>query len=494
MTEVIFGPPGTGKTAALMDIVDEELGRGTRSDRIALVSFTKRAAEEAIERARAKFLLRKEDLPWFRTLHSLCYRWLGVRSRDVLEGDALREFAVWAGVELSGKFSEDYEGYTQHDRIMHMIHLARVTCRPLRELYDEDDDQLPWAEVDRVERHLRAYKAATGKVDYTDMLVGFVREGGRVNLDVLLVDEAQDLSLVQWHVVERLAAGVRRVVYAGDDDQCIYGWAGAAGGVLQSLEAPSRVLDQSWRVPRQVQAVATQVISRVTDRRPKVWAARDEEGEVVRVDDLSQADIEEGEVLILARNSFVITERVIPELRRQGIYYAWGDRPAVREYVLRAIRTWEALRAGRRVTAEEAEHVLNYTSRRAPRKVGAPSPLAGAEEVSIEDLRARAGLVTDAIWHEALDRLPRDDSDYILAARRRGERVVGPPRVRVSTIHGAKGGEADHVVLLTEVAARTAYEAEQSPDDEARVWYVGVTRARGRLTIVGTGGKFAYDL
>jgi superfamily I DNA/RNA helicase len=75
---------------------------------------------------------------------------------------------------------------------------------------------------------------------------------------------------------------------------------------------------------------------------------------------------------------------------------------------------------------------------------------------------------------------------YMLAARRRGEKLRATPRVRLSTIHSAKGAEADHVVLMTEMARRTHKEMENNPDDERRVWYVGVTRAREKLTIVNS--------
>jgi superfamily I DNA/RNA helicase len=47
-----------------------------------------------------------------------------------------------------------------------------------------------------------------------------------------------------------------------------------------------------------------------------------------------------------------------------------------------------------------------------------------------------------------------------------------------------KGGEANRVVLLTDMAQRTHAEMHVEPDDESRVWYVAVTRARMALEIV----------
>lgn len=500
MTEIILGPPGTGKTTTLLNIVDEEMARGTPPDRIAFVSFTRRAAKEAQTRACEKFRISSSDLPWFRTIHSLCFRWLGLRSSEVLnEWRNLRTFAEWAGVVLTGRWAEDgsMQGYSQGDRVIHMIHVARARRLPLRQVYDEDDDDLPWSEVERVDRFLATYKMRTGLIDYAGMLEEFIRLGTHPRLDVLLVDEYQDLSCAQQAVVDVLSRDCRRVVVAGDDDQGIYRWAGADSESLVQMSGVVRVLGQSYRVPRVVQSLAQRIVEQIRERRPKAWAARDDEGVVERAEDIGAVDVGEGEVLMLARNSFILTEQIVPEMQRAGVHYAWGEHSAVSAETLRAIQIWEKLRSGGEVTVEDAVHVYGYMSAgqgyiRGMRNI--QSFINNDEWVNIIMLKDRAGLLRDSIWHEALDRLPGGEVSHILAARRRGERLLGPPRVRLSTIHSAKGGEADHVVLMTEMARRTAREAERLPDDEARVFYVAVTRARRRLTIVNYSSKWGYEL
>ena len=68
----IFGPPGTGKTTALLNMVDDALQSGIAPMNIAFLAFTRKAANEAKERAAARFNLDpKKDLFYFRTLHSL---------------------------------------------------------------------------------------------------------------------------------------------------------------------------------------------------------------------------------------------------------------------------------------------------------------------------------------------------------------------------------------------------------------------------------------
>jgi hypothetical protein len=58
------------------------------------------------------------------------------------------------------------------------------------------------------------------------------------------------------------------------------------------------------------------------------------------------------------------------------------------------------------------------------------------------------------------------------------------PSIRLSTIHGSKGQEADNVVLLNGMTERTYEAMSTDPDSEVRTFYVGITRAKKRLDIV----------
>ncbi len=499
--EIVLGPPGTGKTTALLTEVEAELSRGTPPDRIGFVTFTRRAAEEAASRAVTKFGLDRDALPYFRTLHSLCYRALGLRRGDVLDGRRLQgDFADFAGLRITGRWGEDgtFSGYEQGDRLLFRENLARVRGISLEEQYRRDSDGLPWRELERTARALAAFKAAHGLLDYTDMLTRFVAEGAPPRLDVLFVDEGQDIFPVAWAVVWLLARRARRVIIAGDDDQAIYNWAGADAATLIEMDGAVRVLGHSHRCPAAVQGLALDVIRGVSRRRPKAWSPRVAGGAVTRATRLEDCDLGgdwgDGDggnvqpVLILARNEYVLAERVDPELRLRGVLYERGGRLSVAPAVLAAVVTWEGLRAGGEATAREVRGVYRWMApgEAVDREHAALPGAADGEVLTLADLRARHGLRTDAMWRTVLSLIPPEEKSYLLACLRSGERLRHPrPRVRVSTIHGSKGGEAHHVVVLREMAARTHREMRAEPDDERRVWYVAATRARERLTIVG---------
>ena len=66
------------------------------------------------------------------------------------------------------------------------------------------------------------------------------------------------------------------------------------------------------------------------------------------------------------------------------------------------------------------------------------------------------------------------------------------PRIKISTIHGAKGGEATNVVLFLNQTTNTIKGAKKSQakqDEEFRVWYVGTTRTMQNLFVIKCKNK-----
>lgn len=496
--EIILGPPGTGKTTTLLRMVEEELANGVPPDRIGYVSFTKKAASEAVERACARFSLEVKELRYFRTLHSMCFQSLGLSNADVFEGKKLVEFGDWLGVPLSAHRSlEDnlMAGFTPGDRVIFMENLARVTETPLRRLYDRDDDRLSWQFVERMSLGLRQYKKTHQLIDYTDMLAMFAASSWSPHLEVLFVDEAQDLSMLQWRVVEKLARGARRVVIAGDDDQAIYRWAGAAVEHFVGLPGSVTVLGQSWRVPRSIQTASSEIIRQVRNRRDKEWRPTDRDGRLSRVRHLSEIDWWSDDILVLARNMYLL-RGLEKDLRSDGVIFEIRGHPSIKRTTLDAVRRWERLRRGESMTVDDVRTIYSLMNIGTGVKRGYKSlpSLPPDQVVDMTFLRESGGLLRDDIWHEALERIPQTERMYLLRALRHGERTKGRPRVRLSTIHGSKGGEAAHVVLLTDMAARTHHEMRREPEDEARVWYVAVTRAREQLSVVAPSTRMSFRI
>ena len=111
------------------------------------------------------------------------------------------------------------------------------------------------------------------------MILEFIKMNNAPRLDVVIVDEAQDLSLIQWLMVEQLIRKADRAYIAGDDDQAIFNWAGADMGRLGKLQCKREILDKSYRIPGKVHTIAQKIITPIVDRVPKVWQPREEAGD-----------------------------------------------------------------------------------------------------------------------------------------------------------------------------------------------------------------------
>lgn len=489
MTDVrkVFGPPGSGKTTYLLNIVQQELEQGTNPRKIGYFAFTRKAANEARDRAVQKFphLDVDKDFPWFRTLHSLAYRCLGITTKDMMTPENYREFAQEARIEIAVDSGEEEFMVRPDNPILNEINIARIKGLDLRTHYNTSEMSIEWYHFEYVERAYRQYKEYRGLYDFTDLLEQLLLTPDRLpRLDALIIDEAQDLSRLQWRLVEQLALRSNRCFLAGDDDQAVYTWAGADVNSFLMFEGNVVVLEQSYRVPSAVHALADRVVNRIRKRQHKVWKARQEEGSISFYNDYQQVDITHGEWLILASTNYMLND-MHDWIKSQGLLFERHGQRSIPESVLTAVIGWERLRKGGEVPFPVVKTIYKYLDSAAV-KHGFKTLRSAAVEASytLEKLKAEQGLQTDVIWHEALTKIAADRRNYLIAMLRRGTRLTGHVPIKLSTIHGAKGGEADNVLLISDLSTRFAKEYDKNSDDINRLLYVGITRTKNALHIV----------
>lgn len=502
----IFGPPGTGKTTTLLNMVDKALAEGTPPERIAFLAFTRKAANEARERAAERFNLDpRKDLIFFRTLHSMALTMSDIRPEQVMQEANYLELGGAIGVELGSQrntaIEEDVPSMVaSSDPILGLINLARLRKVELRKQYNESGIEEDWNIVQFVDKCLRDYKDKMGLFDFTDMLQHFAEGGSKFcpKFDLCFLDEAQDLAPLQWDIAHLLDQNSKKMYCAGDDDQAIYRWAGADVEHFINLPGGSETLSQSYRIPKRVHEVAERVVRRITSRFPKVYLPKDEPGNVRRITGLENLDMGSGDWLILAQARYLLAP-VAQDLKSNGYLFNDGGKRSISEKISDAVNGWERLRQGRQIEGKVARIIYSYmsTGLRVARGFKKLPSVPDEALVFFDQLTTDHGLRTpkDMIWSEALDKLPELDRAYVTALLRRGEKFNGKPRITTSTIHSAKGGEAENVVLLTDLSPAADTQFQHSPNDTHRLFYVAVTRAKKNLYVVDAEDTSrSYDL
>lgn len=487
----IFGPPGTGKTTTLLNMVDKALSEGVPSHEIAFLAFTRKAAHEARDRAAERFNLNAEkDLPYFRTLHSLAYRMLSLKDSMIMQKENYTELSNKIGYSLniqSISDDDDIGVVTSDHPILQLIHLARSKKTALRDEYNRSNIDFEWHEVSYVDGAYRAYKQANNLLDFTDMLEKFASEAVHFcpQFKLCFMDEAQDLSPLQWDIAHALDKRSKRMYCAGDDDQAIYRWAGADVDHFIGLTGDAEILEQSYRIPAAVHNLAEGISNRIYKRYPKAYKPRKESGEVRKIYSLEEIDLSQGSWLIMAQANYMLTP-VAESLKNGGYLFERNGHRSISEKISKAVNGWEQMRRGLTIDKDTAQAIYDYMSGNGVRVARGYKRFSDYDEDKLFDidiLQLQYGLNAskDMIWHEAMDKMPKLDVVYITAMLRRGEKFNAVPRIKLSTIHGSKGGEADNVVLYTDLS--TAAQKEMG-DDMHRVFYVGVTRTKERLFIV----------
>lgn len=492
-TQVILGPPGTGKTSTLLGLIEDELESGTQPESIGFFTFTKKAVTEGKQRAMAKFSISDKDLPYFRTLHSLAFRQLGLTRESVVSNTDIKDLNEKLNLRLTGRTTTDdghLFGMTHDDRLAFIENLARMRNIPLEQQWHEVEDAVGWFELERFARGLQLFKEDRLLVDYTDMLYKFLHEGDVPSLDVMFVDEAQDLSPLQWAVVRKVAEKAKKIYVAGDDDQAIYKWAGADVDYLINNSKNAMILKQSYRVPSSVHEVASRCIGQVRSRIHKEWTPRKDKGIVRWEPTIELVDMEKGDWLVLARTNYLL-EAVDEYCRNEGWFFEVKGRPSISEAKVRAVIYWERLRKGETVSLNECANILKYVKVDKHKKLDL---LDSDLTMQYQDLKSHFSDLPEGNWYDVFTLLSPSEVSYIRAMLRRGEKITKQPRIRLSTIHAAKGGEATNVVLLTDITTRVYKNYQQNPDDENRVFYVGVTRTKENLYLIEPKSPRCYQI
>ena len=604
---LVIAGAGTGKTRTLVYRVAHLIERGVRAERILLLTFTRRAAQEMLGRVE---------------------RLVGAGGRQVHGGTfhatahrLLRRFGASAGLPSDFTIMDqgDAEDLMQLSRAqlglgdkkrrfpkketLHYLYSRHVNTEvPVEDILR---DEYP-AFVDDVEDVRRVFADYTSRkgdrnlVDYDDLLLFWAalleaspELGARIAglYDHVLVDEYQDTNVLQARILRGMCQRHRNVTVVGDDAQSIYSFRGAS--FRNILDFPAQypgttvvTLEQNYRSTQPILDATNALIARAPERFTKnLWteraggeapwlvAARDERQQTAFVvDRVLELHEDEGvplrEIAVLFRAGYMsadleieLTNRKIPFEKWGGLKFleaahvkdvlaflrvlenprdevSWyrallllpgvGDATARAAIASLAADAWDPEAFSRfkpPARAREAHERLCATLRELRRRRvepaaesgdggdgGATAALADPRgSVSVEIARIRA--FYDAILREKydkpeprladLDQLQTIAAGYPSRAAFLSALALEPPSATqdlaggaggeddvlvLSTAHSAKGKEWDAVFLIWAVdgffPSGRALDDDDETEEERRLMYVALTRARDHLAVV----------
>ena len=457
-----FGPPGTGKTYKLISRAKAYVRMGVPLDKIAYFAFTKKAAEEA----RKRMPVADKDLYYFRTIHSFAFDQLGLNTKRVMQPSDYEKIGkdLNLRVKYYDKYNKEEIFYLNSDSPYFQI-IGKAINRDVspREEYDRNEHnskEIKWHILKNISDNLEEYKKVKKKLDFNDMINQLLLKDDLPKFKVIFIDEAQDLSPLQWKLFDKLKNYADDIYLAGDDDQAIFAWAGADVDRFINEPAKEKVLKYSKRISKTVQESSVVPLTNIIGlRKLKQYYPRDYEGISERINNLDQIDLTQGKWLILTRTISRLV-RMTKELRKRNLYHYTNKGKSFIVRLYNASVNYNSWCRGIELDEKEIKDIEEYT---------------GLKQKNWDN-------TTD--WFDAFKDANLDEKEYIKSMLDNGEDLDKEARIKVSTIHAAKGGEEDNVILCLDIGDKIKKAIKRSQakhDEEHRVWYVGGTRARNNL-------------
>jgi DNA helicase-2/ATP-dependent DNA helicase PcrA len=578
---LVLAGAGTGKTTTLCARVAWLVSEGVAPERILLLTFTRRAAREMLQRTRTMVPI-KAGAVVGGTFHSVAHRFVRAHASALGLDNGFGLLDAGDAADVIDLIREEHghaQSKARFPKKSTLLDIYSRTVNAQRTLSEVVADNFPWCEdhVDAIAALSKAYtarKRALGVIDLDDLLLYWralaadevIGEAMGAAFDHVLIDEYQDVNRLQVDIVLGLRRERRDVTAVGDDLQAIYGWRAASADHILDFprdfpDAAHVTLERNYRSAQPILDAANAVASQASrsfpkqlrsereqGARPELVYCRDESAQAGEVCDRVLAAREQGMDLrrqaVLMRTShdsdlleLELARRDIPFVKYGGLRY------------LEAAHVKDLIALFRLADAPNdevswfrllqlLEGVGPATARRALDIVmsGPPDRLAAwpeAREKLPADARAAADTLIEALWtsreqtnagqraetlRDALaplisgryadGALRLQDLDQLVGAARESsalgdfvaELVLDPPQsssdlagpphmdedyLVLSTIHSAKGLEWDavHVLALYDgnFPACMAAGSEESIDEERRLLYVALTRARREL-------------
>jgi len=359
---LIIAGAGTGKTRTLVYRVAHLIERGVAAERILLLTFTRRAAQEMLSRAErlvGSNSKRVHGGTFHATAHRLLRRYgpaAGLpKDFTIMDQSDSADLMQLSRAQLG--YAARIKRFPKKETLQYVYSRHINTGIPVEDIVRDEYPQF----VDYLEDFAKIYgdyirrKQERNLVDYDDLLLFWAlmleaspelrqRIGGMY--DHILVDEYQDTNVLQARILRGMCGAHANITVVGDDAQSIYSFRGANfRNILdfpkQFAGATTVTLEQNYRSTQPILSVTNTLISRAAERFTKnLWtertggetpwlvAARDEQQQTRFVVDRILELHEEGtplrEIAVLFRAGYMSADLEIELTNRKIPFEKWG--------------------------------------------------------------------------------------------------------------------------------------------------------------------------
>jgi superfamily I DNA/RNA helicase len=538
----LYGAPGSGKTTQLLEFAEREADEyDTPAGELLFLTFTRSAREEVFQRILGVYPDTNEDdlNKRVKTFHgaalSACLTEgvLDLRNRDNLEGE---------GQLLIRKTNDEDARYFEWFFKKHFPHIEYDSDErdPIEELRDGNpvdvaignrlmalydyvksndwpleqyqrapfDVELPPPEILDVLETWEAFKERNDLIQDDEYVKEALETGCAPPGSVLLIDEFQDLSPLQYTLYEawRDSPTADRVYIAGDVHQAIYGFRGADPTHFRETPADETIhREESKRCPEAVVKAAVPVVDPVPEHDVSRVSAWRDGGTVDHLEApdpqalshlVRQAVDEYDEVYLLTRTNrqaaklaYGLRQGGVPylDLKPNGPLRRW-DHPA--PALLAALRAFDE-RENLPVSVTEIllRNATDAPARRDAKRLAENDRLTGTDpmygrQVLADEYRDWFPNVDSA--RELVTELTVEDwRRQLIAGALESDATHDPDDVRIGTIHAAKGLEAPCVLVFPAYTHRQLERFQNGAEaEERRLYYVAMTHASSAALVV----------
>ena len=440
----VIGPPGTGKTYYI-----EQMIKTINNSNYLYLTYNVSMAQHAR-------MMIEDDRHKIGTIHSIMAQKNGIIPPFIKTDDQI-QFAKKYGLTYA-KSLDEWTGQSELERFLRYYDRTENLMEKPRQPANETLN-MPYLFYE-----YKKWKELQGKKDYTDILIEASKN--KYYADIVFVDEAQDLSPLMWKIIDNIECEKRYIV--GDPHQSINEFRGVRIEDFIKRIGKKTILEKSYRFGDNIRVLGDAILGRA--RLIDIQYRGIGNTEIDRHDINSFTRLPGSKAILCRTNALAnmlanrLPYAMIPINPEHGYGNGWTKT---------TFKIAEIMRKWPNINAEEFRYIVEHS----PADLwvrGTKSKVKKEMTLFSYDLMKRRMSPLEIVGKLNIDQKAKDNARRLM--------VDNVPVIYIDTIHAAKGLEWDHVIIANDFPQKL-----EINDEERRLFYVAVTRAKKTLDFIRAG-------